>query len=342
MKNLDGWETVITIFRFSLKMSRVVTASAPSQAFLLGEHAVLYGSPALALGVERRTYATARKLDRGIIRIRSDLLGTYEEHGGQPVSNNRDLEKVAAGLRELLSRYEIRSGVELSIRSEVPVGSGMASSASIAASVSKSIDGLFDLGMDDEELIESVYVFERMIHGKASKTGPACAVLGGIVWVEWSGESMIARSLGFRDVPLVIACTGEPSPTKDMIDKVSGLGKLVPSLRDSIVRTISELVMRGRAALMEGDFVLLGTLMNVNQGLLYALGVSSWSIERILWRAREKGAYGAKLSGAGGGGCVVILHPEPLDLAGQLELVAEKVFPVEVAREGARLESMDE
>lgn len=334
-------ETIITNMQSSSVMRRrVVTASAPSQAFLLGEHAVLYGSPALALSIDKRTYATSRRLDEGLIRIKSDLLGELEERRDQPISKNPDLEKVAAGVRELLSRYEIQSGVELNIRSEVPVGSGMASSASVAAAISKSLDGLFDLGMDDDELLESVYLFERIIHGRASKTGPACAVLGGVIWVEWSGESMSAKSLGFKDVPLVIACTGEPSPTKKMIEKVSKLGNLLPNVTDSIVKTISELVVRGKTALVEGDLALLGTLMNVNQGLLYALGVSSWWIERILWRAREEGAYGAKLSGAGGGGCVVILHPEPRVLARQLESVAVRVFPAGVAREGAKLESI--
>ncbi len=320
-------------------MRETVTASAPSQAFLMGEHAVLYGSPALALSVDRRSFSTARKLDEGHLRIRSHLLGTYEERDGSVLVSNPELERVARGVKGVLSKYGVNSGVELEIRSEVPIGSGMASSASVAAAISKSLDGLFELEMSEEELLESVYLFEKIIHGKASKTGPACAVMGGVIWVEWMGEAMSARSLGFKDVPLVMACTGKPSPTKEMIERVSLLGSLLPGVRDSVVKAISELVVRGKDAIMEGDYELLGMLMNVDQGLLYSLGVSSWEIERIVWKARESGSYGAKLSGAGGGGCVVILHPHPPSLVRELEQISDMVFPARVAREGARFES---
>ncbi len=320
-------------------MRGTVTASAPSQAFLMGEHAVLYGSPALALSVDRRSFSSARELDRGHIRIKSHLLGLYEEKSGNIIRDNPELERLAVGVREILKRYDVRSGVELEIRSEVPIGSGMASSASVAAAISKSIDGLFELEMDEKELLESVYVFERIIHGRASKTGPACAVMGGVIWVEWKGDLMTAESLGFKEVPLVMACTGKPSPTKEMIERVSSLGSLLPQVRDSVVRAISELVLRGKDAIIAGDYELLGMLMNVDQGLLYSLGVSSWEIEKIVWKARESGSYGAKLSGAGGGGCVVILHPQPPSLVKELKSVANTAFPARVAREGARLES---
>ncbi len=319
-------------------MRGTVAASAPSQAFLMGEHAVLYGSPALALSVDRRSFSTAKELDEEHLRIRSYLLGVYEERDGSVLVSNPELERVARGVKGVLERYDVRSGVELEIRSEVPIGSGMASSASVAAAISKSLDGLFELEMSEEELLESVYLFERIIHGKASKTGPACAVMGGIIWVEWTGDVMTASSLGFKDVPLVMACTGKPSPTKEMIERVSTLGSMLPGVRDSVVRAISELVVRGREAIMAEDYELLGTLMNVDQGLLYSLGVSSWEIERIVWKAREGGSYGAKLSGAGGGGCVVILHPRPSSLVRELEPVAEMVFTAKVAREGARIE----
>ena len=314
-----------------------VTASAPSQAFLLGEHAVLYGSPALALSVDRRSYSTASPLEKGNIVVESEL-GRYEERRGKVVGYNDDLAKLSEGVKILLRRYEIDSGVHLRIRSEVPIGSGMASSASVAAAVSKSIDGLFDLGLNEKELLEAVYAFEKIIHGKASKTGPACAVLGGVIWVEWVGEEMRAGGLGYMEVPITIACTGEPSPTKQMVESVARLRDMIPSAHTSIVRAISEIVGRGRVALREGDLETLGRLMNLNQGLLYALGVSSWAIEQLVWAARRKGALGAKLSGAGGGGCVIVLHEEPDKMAKELGSIASLAFPVRVAREGVRIE----
>ncbi len=316
-------------------MVRRITASAPSQAFLLGEHAVLYGSPALALSIDRRAYSTAESLVGKEIIIKSEL-GEYREREGKILIPNDDLLKLANGLKILLERYDIRSGVKLNIRSDVPIGSGMASSASVSAAISKSIDGLFELSMSNQDLIEAVYIFERIIHGKASKTGPACAVFGGAIWIEWLRDKMKAVSLGYRRIPLAIACTGEPSPTRAMIESVSHLKSRFPEVYSELVRDISKVVMKGRSALEKEDLRMLGSLMNVNQGLLYALGVSSWSIERILWEARRKGALGAKLSGAGGGGCVVILHENPHEVV--KDLPAFTAFPAKISREGVRIE----
>jgi len=318
---------------------KYVKASAPSQAFLLGEHAVLYGSPALALSIDRRSSSTASELDKGNIRIKSDL-GVYEEVNGKVVIDNEDLSKLSLGLKILLERYEIRQGVQLEIASEVPIGSGMASSASVAAAISKSIDGLFDLNLTDRELLEAVYAFERIIHGKASKTGPACAVFGGVIWIEWKGNSMEATSLGYREVPLVMACTGSPSPTKEMIDKVLSFKESFPEIHSFIVDSIRNVVILGKAAIEKEDLNELGRLMNINQGFLYSLGVSSEDIERIVWTARRKGAMGSKLSGAGGGGCVVSIHEDPSWLARELLTVSKTAFPSSVSIEGARLEGI--
>lgn len=314
-----------------------VVASAPSQAFLLGEHAVLYGSPALALSLDRRTYSEAVEAPKGELVIESEL-GVHLEKDNEILQSNEDLLKLASGLKQLLSKHGVERGVKIRIRSEVPVSSGMASSASVAAAISKSVDALFGLGLSTQDLLEAVYSFERIIHGRASKTGPACAVLGGVIWVEWCDGDMIARSLGYRDVPIAIACTGEPSRTKEMIEIVSGLRESIPEVHSNIVGAISQLVLRGRHALEGSDLRMLGSLMNVNQGLLYSLGVSSWQIERIVWEARMKGALGAKLSGAGGGGCVVILHENPEEISRSL-VSAKLAFPARVSERGASLES---
>ncbi len=318
---------------------KYVKASAPSQAFLLGEHAVLYGSPALALSIDRRSFSTASELDKGCIRIKSDL-GIHEEVDGKVTTSNEDLSKLSLGLKMLLDKYEIRQGVQLEIASEVPIGSGMASSASVAAAISKSIDGLFDLDLTDMELLDAVYAFERIIHGKASKTGPACAVFGGVIWIEWKDNSMEATSLGYREVPLAMACTGIPSPTKEMIDKVISFKRSFPEIHSSIVNSIRNISILGKAAIEKEDLNELGMLMNINQGFLYSLGVSSEDIERIVWTARRKGAMGSKLSGAGGGGCVVSIHEDPIWLAGELLAISKMAFPASVSTEGARLEDI--
>ena len=318
-------------------MSKKVTASAPSQAFLFGEHAVLYGSPALALGIDVRSYAEAMTLEPGTIEIYSEL-GTYVRKEDKVIQWNEDLEKLDKGLTELLGVLNERTGLRLRIKSDVPVGSGMASSASVGASISKAVSHLLGHDLSDKELLEAVYAFERIIHGKASKTGPACAVFGGIIWVQWEDTNMSASRIGHKDLPLLMACTDKPSRTKEMIDKVSKLKVMMPETFDLIISSVKNLVMRGKQALLDGDLPTLGALMNVNQGLLYTLGVSNYDIEKLIWLSRMEGALGAKISGAGGGGCVVILHDNPNYLAGVMLRESIKHFTANVAQDGARIE----
>ncbi len=316
---------------------RRVVASAPSQAFLFGEHAVLYGSPALALGVDVRSYAEVTLLGEEGLEITSEL-GRYARKGDKVIIPNEELEKLDEGIKKLLQMLNENAGLRLNIRSNIPVGSGMASSASVAASISKAVSHLLGHELSDQELLEAVYIFERIIHGKASKTGPACAVFGGVIWVEWSGDGMSAQRLTFKDLPLVMACTDKPSRTKEMIEKVAKLRDMIPEQFDHVISAIKGLVHEGRRALLEGDLERLGSLMNFNQGLLYALGVSSSELEELIWLSRENGALGAKISGAGGGGCVVILHEDPDSLVRALSSRAKRYFVAKVSNEGARIE----
>jgi len=291
-------------------------ASAPSQAFLLGEHAVLYRQPALAASINVRSRAsaeltsTSRVIEiestafEGGLRARLAEGASLVEARGHPA-----LEPLARGLAGFFERHASGDvGLKIRIDSDVPVNSGMASSASVSAAVVAAVSGALGLNLSREEILEETYSFETIIHGRASKTGPACAVFGGIIWIEWRDGGMVTEPL--PEVPglsFVMGLTGEPSRTREMIERVSRLADQVPGPHAKIVSAIGDLVRSGRGALESGDAEALGRLMNVNHGLLAALGVSTPELDRIVWAARSAGALGSKLSGAGGGGCAVSL-----------------------------------
>lgn len=322
-----------------------VIASAPSQAFLFGEHAVLYKKPALAAAVERRAYAETRLMEEGCVLLSSTAFSKpyrYRIEGGELKGRGeRELAKLAQGIAGLLSRLEQVAGVEVRIDSKVPVGSGMASSASVAAAISKSVSTLFGRELEGAELLNAVYGFEKIIHGKASKTGPACAVFGGVIWVEWRGEEMRAFRLEESlEPPLIMACTGESTKTKEMIALVSYLYEMEPSLVGDLLDTIKGITIRGRESIARKDLRAVGRLMNINHGLLAALGVSSPGLERLVMAARREGALGSKLSGGGGGGCIVAVSEDPQALALKLKSAGIDAFTAPISRQGARVESL--
>ncbi len=326
-------------------------ASAPSQAFLLGEHAVLYRQPALAASIDVRSHVTVEVTPKsGVVEIESTAFesGLRARLSGESslvdVRGHPALEPLARGIARFLGRQVGRDvGLRVKIDSDVPVNSGMASSASVSAALVAAASGALGLGLSREEILEETYSFETIIHGKASKTGPACAVLGGIIWIEWSDGGMSAEPLGEApSLSFVMGITGKPSRTKEMIEKVAKLAEEVPAPHAKIVSAIGDLVRSGREALMSGDAAALGRLMNVNHGLLAALGVSSPELDRIVWAARSAGALGSKLSGAGGGGCAVSLSEEGAAerIASAIEECGFRSLLAPLAEEGVRIEEV--
>jgi mevalonate kinase len=319
-------------------MPKFSEAIAPSQAFLYGEHAVLYGSPALAMSVDVKTRARVTEVEDRIIEIRSDrfpegLRWRYDEE--QPEEN--PLLPLAYGLRDLMKRYEFNKGLIVEISSDVPVSSGMASSASVSAAISAAFLSLVGESPEKYLLLDIVYEFERRIHGRASKTGPACAVLGGLVWVEWrDGNMEVSRIDSKDDLSIVISCSGLPSETKKLVSMVSKRYNEIRDVMDRIMHAISALTVEGRRAIEKRDLVRAGELMNINHGLLSAIGVSNYVLDEIVWTMRRLGAYGAKLSGAGGGGCVIGLSENPEVLAKNLS-ASYPSFAAKVSLEGVRV-----
>ncbi len=327
-------------------MRTKVEASAPSQAFLFGEHAVLYGKPALAAGVDRRAKATVQEGKEKEILITSSAYAKPFRGiiSGDAIrgEGNPDLKPIALGVAKLFDLLDKSKGLEIRIDSLVPIGSGMASSASVGAAISKAVSHLLGCELQGDALLEAVYEFERIIHGKASKTGPACAVYGGLVWVEWINGEMRASRTEFREsLPLVMICSKESTKTKKMIEKVSKLRLRYGRIVDGILDMIATITIDGKEAILRRDLESLGALMDFNHWLLSALGVSTPELDRIAWLARVKGAFGAKLSGGGGGGCIVAIAPNPDTLVSKLKSEGLEAFKIPVAREGARIEHVE-
>ncbi len=323
-------------------------ASAPSQAFLLGEHAVLYRQPALAASVDIRSRAKVEVVsEAGFLEVESSAFprpfrGHFDSSGEVSGVGEPGLKSIAHGVAKIAASRGLSDlGFRIRIESDVPVSSGMASSASVSASVVTAMTAALDIRMSEQELLDAVYVFEAIIHGRASKTGPACAVFGGLIWVEWDSNSMKATPLRVEASPtFVMGLTGAPSRTKEMIRIVADFADRRPEVHTSIVNLIGDLARMGKEAVSSGDLTSLGELMNINHGLLAALGVSTPELDSIVWAARRAGALGAKLSGAGGGGCAVALSEEPTGVKSAIESIGFTALVAPLAREGVRVEEV--
>ena len=287
-------------------------ASEPGTAFLLGEHAVVYGEPALLFAVGRRATVT---------------VGTAEED---------DLPD-SAYVREAVGRAREHAGVETHLRieveSDIPIGAGLGSSAAVSAATLHAASRELGAPMGRGEVSEEAHAVELDVQGAASPADTYTTTMGGYTVVGDEEKRSLDVS-GGADARFVVGWDGGSAPTGEMVEGVSRLVESNPVAAD-IVETVGDLSRRGVERAEEGDTDALGALMDMNQGLLDALGVSSSSLSRMVWAARDAGGH-AKLTGAGGAGCVVA-YPATDEVLSAVAEEAEDAFVVGVA-EGVRSE----
>ncbi len=147
-----------------------------------------------------------------------------------------------------------------------------------------------------------------------------------------------------KDLPLVIGYSGTKASTTEYVQKVVSLHEKFPDLVDFIMNNIEEVVRNAKLALVQGDYAKAGQLMNLNQGYLHALGVSTYELDFLIYAARFNGAYGAKLSGAGGGDCMIGLvsnedKPKVESAIEQSNIPNARVISVNTGAEGVRIEN---
>jgi len=268
----------------------MISCSAPGKIYLFGEHAVVYGENAIACAIELRTRVRAELNDSIIIQSQIGRTGIdFEKH---PY-----ISSVIEKMREIAPI----KGVFLEVDSEIPVGSGLGSSAAVTIACIGALNELFGCGLTLEEIAKLGHEMEIRVQGAASPTDTYVSTFGGVVTIPER------RKLRTPDCEIVIGDTGIFSSTKELVANVRKLRESYPELIEPLMASIGRISKIGESLVMAGDYSSIGRLMNVNQGLLDALGVNILELSRLIYSARRAGAFGAKITGAGGGGCMVAL-----------------------------------
>jgi len=327
----------------------MVTASAPGKVYLFGEHAVVYGEPAVPCAIERRATVTVEERDDGKLRVDAEDLSlngfTVEYSGsaeeGPAIDVPEPLLEAAMGYvdaaveqaRDAADRPD--AGFDVTIASEIPLGAGLGSSAAVVVAGIEAATRELGVELSREELADRAYQVERDVQdGQASRADTYCSTMGGAVRVEGDRCETIAAP----DLPFVVGSDGGAGDTGQLVAGVRALKEEYDFAGDT-VKAIGDIVRRGEEALADGDVAELGRLMNFNHGLLSALGVSARTLDSMVWAAREAGAAGAKLTGAGGGGCIVALDESTAtETALQYTPECDEVFRARLDADGVRIE----
>jgi mevalonate kinase len=275
---------------------------------LFGEHAVVYGKPGIAMAIKPRVFVTVRDTKRPQ-RAKSPYIDSCFEVMGVMGS--------------------------VYINSQIPSSSGLGSSAAVTVATLSAINDEFRMDKSREDIANMAFEIEKKVQkGRASPTDTTVSAYGGIVLI--SGGSR--RRLPPQNMHLVIGDSLVSHSTSRMVEQVSELKKNHPKIVDPVLDAIEGVSMSAIHHL--SDPRELGRYMNMNNSLLEVLGVGHPQLSKMILAARNAGAFGAKITGAGGGGCMVALCPKPLKhrVAGAIEACEARAIVTGIDTEGVRKE----
>ncbi|HCE31297.1 mevalonate kinase [Candidatus Daviesbacteria bacterium RIFCSPHIGHO2_01_FULL_40_24] len=333
-------------------MKREITISAPGKLMLLGEHAVVYNRPCIVTAVGQRMRATVELTEKSTFQLNAPdvQIANYQKPMDQ--LGIGDLPKgakfveiaVVNFLRSLLeySRSDlVKPGVKVSTTSEFSSQFGFGSSSASTVCVIKALSEITEANLNNKEIFDLAYKTVLDIQGKGSGFDAAAATFGGTLYFVTGGKTI--EPLNIDSLPLIVGYSGIKADTVTLINQVKEKAGGNPQAVEDIYDNIGKLVEQAKLALLGKDWQSLGELMNENQKLLTKLGVSINKLDDMIAAALKAGAYGAKLSGAGGGDCMIALAPEDKVQAVKdgITSVGGQIIEVETNAEGARIETRD-
>jgi len=280
-----------------------VRSSAPGKVILFGEHAVVYGRPAIAVPVTQvRATAHVEHAPPGSgLRLVASDLGKSVSLATAPQD-----EPLAAAARLTLAHLSApEPDATLTVNSTIPIASGLGSGAAVSTALVRALAGFLGHTLEPAEVSTLVFEVEKIHHGTPSGIDNTVVAYGQPVYFA-RGRAVERLTVG-APFTLLIGDTGTPSPTGKVVERVRRAWQREPARYDALFDQIGDIADEARRAIEDGDIDALGPLMDENHELLIELGVSSPQLDELVGTARFAGALGAKLSGAGRGGNMIAL-----------------------------------
>lgn len=302
-----------------------VTVTAPGKLLLMGDHAVVYGRPCLVTAVSERMSVCVEQSPDG--QLHFDM----PEHVDTRFVS-RALETARAHWRLPISDITIRTASQFS--GNVGLGSSAAVTVGMIAALREY------LGKKDslKALFTLSYRTILDVQGKGSGFDAAAALFGGTLYFVTAGKTI--EPLSVNNMRLIVGFTGVKADTVTLVREVEEKMKAQPERVNRIYDAIAKLVEEAKPKMVEGDWERVGKLMDFNQEYLRDLGVSSEKLESLIAASKKAGAWGAKLSGAGGGDCMIALVSDDKQPAVQeaITQAGGQVIHISPNAQGARIE----
>ena len=321
-------------------MAMSANASAPGKAILVGEHAVVYGMPAIALPLPSiRARAAFKPSGSPLTLIADDLARPPFTIDADQIDCADPLALMAGLTMQYLGAGDVKG--EITIRSDIPIASGLGSSAAVSAALGRAIAQLRGANIPDEALNRLVFEVEKQHHGRPSGIDNTVVVYESPVYFVKGG------AVDFIDIEdplwIAVADTGIASLTRDAVADVRSQARRSPARTARVFGEIGAIVHEAKDCIERGKTARLGELMTANHHLLQTLDLSSPELDHLVDAALTGGAQGAKLSGGGRGGNIIALVEEGTASRVKERLVqaGAKQVMLTVAGQGSQIDDSD-
>ena len=259
-----------------------VKASAPGKLMLFGEHAVIYGYPCIVTTVSSRIYVEVEKTS-----------GQFKIDAPQV----KDTRFVEEAIKQFCEKYKVDNKILIKTYSDFSSKFGLGSSSAVTVATIKALSKFNMIEISKKEIFDLGYKVILNIQGVGSGFDIAVATFGGTIYFVTGGK--LIEPLKIKALPLVIGYSGAKASTSRIVQN------LKPNFKT--FENIKQIVEQAKISLVKNDWEKTGVLMNKNHKLLQELGVSTEKLDIMCQAAVDAGAFGAKLSGAGGGDCMIAL-----------------------------------
>jgi mevalonate kinase len=293
-------------------------ATAPAKIIITGEHFCVYGKPAIAMAIDLHSKVTvSRWKNKGLkisvpplnlsgIFVNDKFKSEVDEKGAEFLL--KPIKVAVDAVFDYAKKNQITippSGLNLEVNCNIPIGVGLGSSAAVAVSTVAAVSKLLGFKLDKDKICDLAYVSECYVHGKPSGIDQTTCTFGGAILFQ-TGKPFKKLKLK-KSLPIIVGNTGIIRSTGEIVEKVHNLVKRKKKLMYEIINSAGEISLKAAQAIEAGNLRELGNLMNENQNMLSAIGISNHKLDMLIDIARKAGAYGAKLTGGGGGGCMIAL-----------------------------------
>ena len=286
-----------------------VFARAPGKIILAGEHFVVLGAPAVAMAINLYSKVQVTPKNSSGVDVDADIpLRFLAGKTGNPMAPDpRRLLRPLQLAAEATLKYVGSSdrGLHVNVECEIPVAAGLGSSASTTVAIISAVGRFNRIELSRKEIFKLAFVPENFLHGKPSGVDQAVCIYGGMIQFNRPSDVKTFRP---KKEPLILVCdTGIHHATRTLVGGVVQKSQRERKDFQNYMVRVREISNGVAKALRSGDDEDLGTLMYQNHELLRKIGVSHPKLDHLVETARRAGALGAKLTGAGGGGCIIVL-----------------------------------